>query len=288
MVPFTGYNTRILNESSRKNIPDKIGMTARCSSVCHPPTGISHPQLWIGHFLYYIPYFLSTSLCNCNTNSYCDLCWYQWQPLGVVAFAALTPASPCRKDALHSPSSSRYYALLNQSCHCYCCLLAALPCPARFFDSFVRFMAARPDSLSLSLSLSISLRVVWNQPGASMNFINKTTSANAADKATTDRRYACISVWSRRAWKICTAPNPLRGKEARPAVGSRFSKAGQARRHRATYRPRGWTTFVPRFQEPSATLLVRSHKLIASNPEETGDFFSSLVMSDWEVLWRSG
>ena len=157
MVPFTGYNTRILNESSRKNIPDKIGMTARRSSVCHPPTGISHPQLWIGHFLYYIPYFLSTSLCNCNTNSYCDLCWYQWQPLGVVAFAALTPASPCRKDALHSPSSSRYYALLNQSCHCYCCLLAALPCPARFFDSFVRFMAARPDSLSLSLSLCLFL-----------------------------------------------------------------------------------------------------------------------------------
>lgn len=128
-------------------------------------------------------------------------------------------------------------------------------------------------SLSLSLSVSISLRVVWNQPGVSMNFINKTTSASGADKATTDRRYACISVWSRRAWKICTAPNPLRGKEARPAVGSRFSKAGQARRHRATYRPRGRTTFVPRFQEPSATLSARSHKLIASNPEETGDFF---------------
>ena len=35
---------------------------------------------------------------------------------------------------LRSPSSSRYYALLNQSCHCYCCLLAVLPCPARFFD----------------------------------------------------------------------------------------------------------------------------------------------------------
>lgn len=26
------------------------------------------------NFLYYIPYFLSSSLCNCNTNSYCDLC----------------------------------------------------------------------------------------------------------------------------------------------------------------------------------------------------------------------
>lgn len=25
-----------------------------------------------------ISYTTSLSLCNCNTNSYCDLCWYQW------------------------------------------------------------------------------------------------------------------------------------------------------------------------------------------------------------------
>lgn len=57
------------------------------------------------HFLYYIPYFLSTSLCNCNTNSYCDLCWYQWRPsnratrLLSPARFALHPATP-RSDIM--------------------------------------------------------------------------------------------------------------------------------------------------------------------------------------------
>lgn len=44
-----------------------------------------------------------------------------------------------------------------------------------------------------------------------MNFISKTTSALDADKATTDRRYAGISVRGRRAWKI-RAPPTLSGE----------------------------------------------------------------------------
>lgn len=51
------------------------------------------------NFLYYIPYFLSTSLCNCNTNSYCDLCWYQWQPPQGCPVATCPPPSRRLQDA---------------------------------------------------------------------------------------------------------------------------------------------------------------------------------------------
>lgn len=67
---------------------------------------------------------------------------------------AHSPPSRRRKDAAtraptHPPSSgSRYYALLNQSCHCYCWLRAVSPFPSPF--SYDRFLA------SLTLFSSVS------------------------------------------------------------------------------------------------------------------------------------
>lgn len=68
-----------------------------------------------GSAIFFITFLISypPSLRNCNTNSYCDLCWYQWQPLVVsLLIRARPPPSPSfspppayhRKDTLLAPT----------------------------------------------------------------------------------------------------------------------------------------------------------------------------------------
>lgn len=81
--------------------------------------------------IFFITFLISyppvVPVCNCNTNSYCDLCWYQWRGNPRTIFALSVGTSPRdfipsvfarrsgRKDRSRKGPWSRYYALLNRS-----------------------------------------------------------------------------------------------------------------------------------------------------------------------------
>lgn len=137
--------------ASRKSFPFLRGKKFHpllLPSETHAP---SHPASCPTNFLYYIPYFLSTSLCvtviQIPIVIYVDI---NGNPRGCPVAArslarSLTRPRPGGERTLqrrpHPPSSgSRYYALLNQSCHCYCWLRAVSPFPIPF--SCDRFLAS--------------------------------------------------------------------------------------------------------------------------------------------------
>lgn len=100
-----GYNEQ--DSSPGKIFFGKSKTTARPSLASNLPRP--------GSAIFFITFLISypPSLRNCNTNSYCDLCWYQWQPLVVsLLVRARPPPSPSfspppayhRKDTLLAPT----------------------------------------------------------------------------------------------------------------------------------------------------------------------------------------
>lgn len=111
-------------------------------------------------------------------------------------------------------SRSRYYALLNQSCHCYCWLRGVSPFPFSFVVPALVPFAIPLSCVSRLLTVNRWVGGSETQAtapfGVPMNFINKTTLARCAArsyKAQTDRPVQLllyVSPRGRRAWRICT------------------------------------------------------------------------------------
>lgn len=121
---------------------------------------------------------------------------------------------PTPKGRLTLPS--RYYALLNQSCHCYCCLRA--PPHRRLSPAAPRLRSFHGCQTNPGVQGVKSVRRRW----ISMNFINKTTSArNGPTKRGVTARSRSYSVRGGRAWKIRTPAT-------KGSIVFRFSKAGRA------------------------------------------------------------
>lgn len=204
-----------------KNILWKIGDDCSTFSREEPP----------GSAIFFITFLISypPSLRNCNTNSYCDLCWYQWQPLVVSLLVRARPPPPPFAPIERTPSSLPPSLLLVQTLCFIESELSPLLLPSRHRST--------PPSILASLASSTSSRFrfrsgcqtgplgVVAQPVRGSLWILLIKQHRRAAAAPTKRRLTGVTRVS-----LCSGPdergksgngNPLqrRGKE-----GSRFSK----------------------------------------------------------------
>lgn len=121
------------------------------------------------------------------------------RPRSSSSFSILRP-SPCVPSKGHPPrshppsSSSRHYALLNQSCHRYCCLLAIilLPTPPSIPASFASSTSSRFRFRSGCQTGPLGVVVAQPVRGSLWILLIKQHRLRCcgADKAATDRRYS--------------------------------------------------------------------------------------------------